>query len=276
VLASRNITVELDAASPWPEMEADPNQMVQVFVNLLANSEQAIASVRDRGRIRIHMGAMEGKAEILMDDDGPGIPAEIHLKIFDPFFTTRRTSGGSGLGLTICLVIIKEHGGTIEVQSSPEGGARLRILLPVSAPSSEKPSSISPRDGIKGCSILVVEDEEGIRELVQEGLKARGAAVEAVRTGEDAWSKLSAGSYDAVVCDFNLGGVSGLELFERVRSRTEASHPKFVFITGAFLDPSQIAALEEKDSMALQKPFQLAELISTIEKLIAPAASNPK
>ncbi|MGH9865050.1 MAG: PAS domain S-box protein, partial [Candidatus Acidiferrales bacterium] len=141
VLASRNITVEFDAASQSREIEADPNQMVQVFVNLLANAEQAIASVRDHGRIRIHIGDMEGKAEILIDDDGPGIPAEIRSKIFDPFFTTRRTTGGSGLGLTICLVIVKEHGGTIEAQSSPEGGARLRILLPASqsvAPSSAK------------------------------------------------------------------------------------------------------------------------------------------
>ncbi|MGH9710882.1 MAG: two-component system sensor histidine kinase NtrB, partial [Candidatus Acidiferrales bacterium] len=158
VLASRNITVEFDAASQSREIEADPNQMVQVFVNLLANAEQAIASVRDHGRIRIHIGDMEGKAEILIDDDGPGIPAEIRSKIFDPFFTTRRTSGGSGLGMTICLVIVKEHGGTIEAQSSPEGGARLRILLPASqsvAPSSAKVSSISQSDGIRGCSILV-------------------------------------------------------------------------------------------------------------------------
>ncbi|MGH9866257.1 MAG: response regulator, partial [Candidatus Acidiferrales bacterium] len=188
----------------------------------------------------------------------------------------RRTSGGSGLGMTICLVIVKEHGGTIEAQSSPEGGARLRILLPASqsvAPSSAKVSSISQSDGIRGCSILVVEDEEGIRELVEEGLKARGAAVEAARTGEEAWGKLSASAYDVVVCDFNLGGVSGLELFDRVRGRKDATHPKFVFITGELLEPSQIATLEEKGSLALQKPFQLAELISTIEKFIA---SNPK
>ncbi|MGH9710721.1 MAG: response regulator, partial [Candidatus Acidiferrales bacterium] len=105
------------------------------------------------------------------------------------------------------------------------------------------------------------------------GLKARGAAVEAARTGEEAWGKLSASAYDVVVCDFNLGGVSGLELFDRVRGRKDATHPKFVFITGELLEPSQIATLEEKGSLALQKPFQLAELISTIEKFIA---SNPK
>ncbi len=275
VLASRNITVDVDPASKFPEIQADPNQVVQVFVNLLANAEQSIAAVRDHGKISIRIVEMEGRAEVLVDDDGPGIPAEIRSKIFDPFFTTRRSTGGTGLGLTICLVILKEHGGTIEVQSSPSGGARFRILLPVSrsAPqSAAEPSSLSQLNGIKGCSILIVEDEEGIRELVEEGLRARGAAVESVRTGEEAWGKISARSYDIVVCDFNLGGVSGLELFDRVRNRPGANHPKFLFITGEIVDSSQIAALEAKGSFALQKPFQMAELISTIEKFIASAA----
>ena len=277
VLASRNITVDFDAALKSPEIQADPNQMVQVFVNLLANAEQSIAAARDHGRISLRIAEMEGKAEILVDDDGPGVPAEIRSKIFDPFFTTRRSTGGTGLGLTICLVILKEHGGTIEVQSSPAGGARFRILLPVSrsAPlSAAEPSSISQSDGIKGRSILIVEDEEGIRELVEEGLKARGAAVESVRTGEEAWEKISVRSYDVVVCDFNLGGVSGLELFDRLRSQPGANHPRFLFITGEIVDSSQIAALEAKGSFALQKPFQMAELISTIEKFVAPPASK--
>jgi two-component system NtrC family sensor kinase len=276
VLASRNITVDFDAASQSPEIQADPNQMVQVFVNLLANAEQSIAASRDHGKISIRIAEREGKAEIVVDDDGPGVPAEIRSKIFDPFFTTRRSTGGTGLGLTICLVIVKEHGGTIEVQSSSAGGGRFRILLPVSRPaplSAAAPSSIPRNDGIKGCSILIVEDEEGIRELVEEGLKARGAAVESVRTGEEAWGKISARSYDVVVCDFNLGGVSGLELFDRVRSRPGSlNHPRFLFITGEIVDSSQIAALEAKGSFALQKPFQMAELISTIEKFIAPPA----
>lgn len=274
VLASRNITVDVDPASKFPEIQADPNQVVQVFVNLLANAEQSIAAVRDHGKIRIRIAEMEGKAEVLVDDDGPGVPAEIRPKIFDPFFTTRRSTGGTGLGLTICLVILKEHGGTIEAQSSPSGGARFRILLPVSCSAPQpaaEPSSISRRDGIKGCSILIVEDEEGIRELVEDGLKARGAVVESVRTGEEAWGRISARSYDLVVCDFNLGGVSGLELFDRVRSRPGANHPRFLFITGEIIDSSQIAALEAKGSFALQKPFQMAELISIIEKFIPSA-----
>ncbi|MHB8413304.1 MAG: hybrid sensor histidine kinase/response regulator [Candidatus Acidiferrales bacterium] len=278
VLASRNITVEFDASAELPQIEADPNHLIQVFVNLLTNAEQAIASVRDHGRIRIHVGKFEDKADIRIDDDGPGIPAESRSRIFDPFFTTRRASGGSGLGLTICLVIIKEHGGTIEAQPSPEGGARFRILLPLlqsAEPLPRIPPSISQRDGIKGCSILVVEDEEGIRDLVEEGLKARGAAVEAVRGGEEAWARLTSRSYDVVVCDFNLGGLSGLELFDRVRGQTGANHAKFLFITGDILDPEQIAALEEKGSGALQKPFQLSELMSAIEKCIAPAAPDP-
>ncbi|HVA71795.1 MAG TPA: ATP-binding protein [Candidatus Limnocylindrales bacterium] len=278
-LASRHITVELETAAELPEVEADPNHMVQVLVNLIANAEQAIASVRDHGRILIHMGKAEDKAEVLIDDDGPGIPADMRSKIFDPFVTTRRASGGSGMGLAISLVIVKEHGGTIEAQSSPQGGARLRILLPAVPSVADSPAlarPISRRDGLNGCSILVVEDEEGIRDLVAEHLKGLGAAVEAVQTGEEAWSRLCSGACGLVLCDLNLGDMSGAELFARVRARTPAQYPKFLFMTGELLDRSQIAVIEQQGARVLQKPFQLSELASTVEEFIASPAPVPK
>lgn len=277
-MASQGVTVSCEAPENLPDIQADPSHMVQVFVNLLANAGQAIASVRDHGRIRIHLGIVGGKAEILIDDDGPGISGEVRSKMFDPFFTTRRASGGTGLGLTICLVIIKEHGGTIEAQSAPEGGARFRILLPVSQSPSplRAKSELARPDGIKGLSVLVVEDEAGIRELIEEGLKARGAVVETVSTGEEAWSQLSTRGYHAVLCDFNLGDIGGLELFDRVLSRMAGKHPQFLFMTGEHLEPPLVSALEKKGVRAVQKPFQISELASVLEEFIASAPASPK
>jgi CheY-like chemotaxis protein len=244
---------------------------VQVFVNLLVNAEQAIASQRDHGRILIRISNAEQKLQVLVDDDGPGIAPEIRSKVFDPFFTTRRASGGAGLGLTISLVIVKEHGGTMEALPSPEGGARFRILLPASQRTFpvHEPSSAPRSNGLKDCSLLVVDDEEGIRDLIKEGLGRRGATVDAVSNSEDAWEYLNSRAYDAVLCDFNLGKSSGLELFERVAARIGKKNPRFLFMSGEMVDSARIAALERQDSGVLQKPFQLSELVAALEKFLS-------
>lgn len=278
VLDSCRIAIALEHANDLPAVDADPNQLAQVFVNILSNAEQGISSARDHGRIEIHTGVSDGKLEILIDDDGPGIPAEIRSKIFDPFFTTRRAGGGSGLGLTICLVIVKEHGGSIEAQSSPLGGARLRILLPASkfhAVLHSGTASPQRREGLKGRSILVVDDEEDIRDLVSEGLGARGAVVDTARNADEAWNRLSAKSYDGVICDFNLTGMGGLELFDRVLQRDAHGAPRFLFITGELLDLGQVSSLERKGARALQKPFQVSELAAALEKFFADLDSRP-
>lgn len=277
MLDGRRISVAFDCAKNLPPVEADPNQLAQVFVNILLNAEQAISSVRDQGQIKIHAAISDGKLEVLIDDDGPGIPADIRPKIFDPFFTTRRAGGGSGLGLTICLVIVKEHGGSIEAQPSPLGGARLRIWLPVavSAPASpQRNSSGQQRDGLKGRFILIVDDEEDIRDVVSEGLKARGASIDAARDANEAWDRLSQNSYDVVVCDFNLPGMGGLELFDQVKRRGIQDSPQFLFITGELLDSNQISSLELKGARALQKPFQISDLASALDKILAESVTR--
>jgi PAS domain S-box-containing protein len=277
VLDKHHITVEFDAAQGLAAAEADSNQLVQVFVNILANAEQAISSAREQGRIQIRATSSDGKIEVLVDDNGPGIPADNRTKVFDPFFTTRRAGGGSGLGLTICLVILKEHGGSIEALSSPEGGARMRIVLPAAISGAAlrwRTPSTQPREGLRGRSILIVDDEEDIRELVSEGLSARGATVDTAQNGDEAWNRLSGKSYDAVLCDFNLVGIDGLQLFDRVSQRESRVNPLFLFITGELLGPDQVSALERKGARALQKPFQISELAAALEKFLSDSSSR--
>ena len=129
-LRQKNVAIQLEVPEGLPSVDADPRLLQQVFVNLIVNAEQAISSRRDRGTLRIAVEASEGKIVFTFADDGPGISPENLAKIFDPFFTTKRPGGGTGLGLTICLAIVKEHGGTMEVQSTPEAGAEFRVILP--------------------------------------------------------------------------------------------------------------------------------------------------
>jgi PAS domain S-box-containing protein len=269
-LDARHIAVEVEAAESLPLIEADPQHMTQVFVNLLSNAEQAIASVSERGRISVHINALNGQQEILIDDDGPGIRSEIRSKIFDPFFTTHRASGGSGLGLTICLVIVKEHGGSIEAQTSPAGGARFRILLPSAKSAGASKTAKHPAGArLENRAILVVDDEAGIRELVEHGLSARGAIVETSGTAEEAWNRMMSRSYDLVLCDSNMSGESGPELFQRIASAKGSEAPRFVLMTGELLDANQITWWEKKGAKVLHKPFQISELITVLEDLLA-------
>ena len=142
-LRKSNITVDFLPETTIPAVVADPNQLMQVFLNLLLNAEQAIRESREKGTIRVRLGrgiagnlagdmaAIPDSVWIVFQDDGPGIAPENLAHIFDPFFTTKRPGRGTGLGLSICKTVLREHGGNIEAASAPGGGAIFTITLPV-------------------------------------------------------------------------------------------------------------------------------------------------
>ena len=132
-LRKSNITVDFLPEPSLPAVVADPNQLMQVFLNLLLNAEQAIRETRDKGTIRVRLGREAGSVWVVFQDDGPGIANENLSHIFDPFFTTKRPGRGTGLGLSICKTLVREHGGSIEAVSAPGGGAAFTITLPVAA-----------------------------------------------------------------------------------------------------------------------------------------------
>jgi PAS domain S-box-containing protein len=132
-LRKSNITVDFLPEPTIPAIVADPNQLMQVFLNLLLNAEQAIRESREKGTIRVRMGRKPDSVWIVFQDDGPGIAAENLAHIFDPFFTTKRPGRGTGLGLSICKTVLREHGGNIEAASAPDGGAVFTLTLPVAA-----------------------------------------------------------------------------------------------------------------------------------------------
>jgi PAS domain S-box-containing protein len=139
-LRKNNITVDFLPESSLPEVSGDPHQVMQVFLNLVVNAEQAIREVRDRGTLLIRVGRTTGGIAVIFQDDGPGIPAEIISNIFDPFYTTKRPGRGTGLGLSICKAILREHGGNIEVNSGLAGGAVFTVTLPIAAAGSRAAS----------------------------------------------------------------------------------------------------------------------------------------
>jgi two-component system NtrC family sensor kinase len=129
-LRKNNITVDFLPDASLPAITGDPNQLIQAFLALMLNAEQAIREVRDKGTLRIRVNRTENAIAITFQDDGPGIPPENLPNIFDPFYTTKRPGRGTGLGLSICRAVVREHGGNIEAASAPGGGAVFTVTLP--------------------------------------------------------------------------------------------------------------------------------------------------
>jgi len=135
-LRKNNITVDFLKETGLPYALGDPHQLMQVFLNLILNAEQAIREARDRGTLRIRLGKSNNSVWASFQDDGPGIPAQTLPSIFDPFYTTKRPGRGTGLGLSICKAVIKEHSGSVEAANAPGGGAVFTVTLPAATLSS--------------------------------------------------------------------------------------------------------------------------------------------
>lgn len=279
-LRAKNIEVKLKVPDDLPPIMGDRKLLIQAFLNVVTNAEQAISSLRKHGTLAVSVSVEGQKVCAAFSDDGPGIPSENIQKIFDPFFTTKRPGGGSGLGLTISLAVVKEHGGNIEVQSS-SSGSTFRILLPIAVDNSAsvqhrgaKPA-YSGTEALLGRSVLVVDDEESIREIVQEGLSARGVKVDCAANSEEALTLLAAQPYEFVLCDFNLPGLPGKQLFERMRATSTDPSPRFVFMTGDLVEPDTIASLRDKGAQILQKPFHVSALATLLVELAQPQPAQP-
>jgi PAS domain S-box-containing protein len=129
-LRKNNITVDFLKESALPFAVGDAHQLMQVFLNLIVNAEQAIREVREKGTLRVRQGKDENSVWISFHDDGPGIPKENLSSIFDPFYTTKRPGRGTGLGLSICKSVMKEHNGSVEAANASDGGAVFTVTLP--------------------------------------------------------------------------------------------------------------------------------------------------
>src|SRR5439155_17995617 len=126
-----NIAIVRQLDPDLPSIMVDPNQLQQVFLNIVNNARQAIEGFRHDGQLKVSTDRVEDKLRVSFADNGPGITPENLTKIFDPFFTTKEIGKGTGLGLSLSYGIIQEHNGTIQVSSAPGAGTTFIIELPI-------------------------------------------------------------------------------------------------------------------------------------------------
>jgi len=277
-LRRNNIAVDFHPLPDVPGVVGDANQLMQVFLNLLTNAEYAIREVRESGRIQIRLVRDSSRIAVTFQDDGVGIRPEAFPHLFDPFYTTKRPGGGTGLGLSICMAIVREHGGTIEAESLPAGGSAFTVYLPVAGepiPStaaedadSSSSRSIPPTSATsKGRTILVLDDEESIRLLLEEGLSAHGMRVDCAATPEEALSFIGQRAYDALLCDLNLvaGGspASGQSAAQRILEASGELKPVVIYMTGDFVE-TRDSEPRFGEPRRLQKPFRVSDVLTVL------------
>ncbi len=259
----------LSATPIWVMAEAV--QLKQVAINLVLNALQAMEGRTGAAlTIEAHSGGTGRTAMLVVSDTGCGISAENLGRIFDPFFTTKGPERGTGLGLSICFSIIRQHGGEIAVESEPGRGARFSVTLPLedmgnvlfspAAASDAKPAA-GTSDVPRGARVLVVEDEEVVRRLLQEMLRTQfGCRVDLASNGAEALDALVRENYTLVLSDIRMPVMSGPEFFLHLRELQPKVARRFIFLTGYPGDRQLEEEIAQWDVPIMSKPFTLTRL----------------
>jgi two-component system NtrC family sensor kinase len=260
---------ELDDHLPWTM--AAPQQLQQVFLNLLNNAHQAVMELRGPRRLLVRSETVGEAIRIKVIDNGPGIPQDVLGKIFDPFFTTKDVGQGTGLGLSIAFGIVQEHGGRIWAESQPENGSIFTVELPIVAHPLDYPGQSSQPEAVParpGRRILLIDDEEEILEFIARILDRTGHRAVAVDSAEKALGNLEKEEYDIVICDVKMPGLGGQGFYHKIRSAYPQLAKRIIFTTGDTLSTATRAFLESVDAPHISKPFKIEHLQRAIEELL--------
>ncbi len=250
-LLGENITLHFDYSASLPPIQADPGMMEQIIVNLAVNARDAMIAggklsistqsvMVDDENIRRNREARTGRFVCLrVADNGSGMDEATLGRIFEPFFTTKQVGKGTGLGLATVYGIVKQHQGWIEVTSTPGQGTVFHIYFPASTlapvPTAEAAAAVAPKGGTE--TILVVEDEFTLRELVRNLLQHFGYRILEAANGPEAlkvWrahrSEISLMLTDMMMPE----GLSGWELAKRIHQ--EQPDLKVIYTSGYSVD----------------------------------------
>jgi PAS domain S-box-containing protein len=262
-LRVNNIAVDKRLAPELLETVVDPGQIQQVMLNLIVNAETEMKLAYGKGKLTITTVKRNNTIKISVKDNGPGIKSEIMDKIFDPFFTTREVGQGTGLGLSLCYGIVTEHNGRIYAESKPGKGAIFIVELPVvtdiKPPKPAAAKVIKPQKK-KGASILVVDDEKVVREVISRVLTSAGHKVESSDTAMDALDKIQTKSYDVILLDIKMPGMNGVELYKRIQKIAKPLARKVIFITGDVMGIDTERFLSRTKASHIEKPFNAEQL----------------
>lgn len=277
LLKTDDVVVTRELASPPPLILGDFQQIVQILVNLINNACDAMNEVvryPEGKRLILTTVSRGGRANIRVEDNGPGISAEATGRLFQPFFTTKDSGRGTGLGLSICAQIAGEHGGEIRVDNRPGEGCAFILDLPVGEEAdfvrlanAEPPAPLPP---VPGKRILIADDEKDIAEVIARLLAEDGDEVTVTHNGAEALRLLEERDFDLVISDMEMEAVKGPDIYKRLTVGGGKCAAKALFVTGDILNPRVLEFLGKVKAEHLAKPFDIDELRQTVRRMLAP------
>ena len=287
---SKHAALETHLGKDLPPVRGSAAQLRQVVMNLVTNASEALGD--QDGVIRVTTGratvdraaaVSEGVPEgeylqLEVSDTGSGMPPEMQARVFDPFFTTK--SSGRGLGLSVVHGIVRNFDGVMHLASHPGKGTTFRILLPCAEPTSETtadsiPRAKDPTQLSHGATVLVVEDEDPLREAVAKLLRKSGFEVLEAANGTAAIDLLRANGtgIDIILLDMTMPGPSSYEV---VAEAAQTRHDVKVILTSAYTEELAANMWSPQIRGFLRKPFRHEDLVETLGSVLSSQATAEK
>ncbi|RZJ05988.1 MAG: response regulator [Brevundimonas sp.] len=273
------IRIEMAPGDDEPWAMADENQLELAILNLAINARDAMG---EGGTLRIATRAAEaagdatlsagGYGVVTVSDTGTGIPSSLLDKVFDPFFTTKPVGKGTGLGLSQVFGIARQSGGTVRIDSRDGEGASIEIWLPLTAPAAAAPAPAADRESPARSErerILVIDDDEGVRQFMVDSLEGSGYAVVAAANGPDGLRSLRETAPDLVIVDYAMPGMNGVEVVTEARRHRPAV--PIILATG-YADMAAVDAVMDPERV-LRKPFRVDDLNAAVRAALTEQAA---
>ena len=281
-----DITLDVSFPEDLPSLACDSGQLESALVNLAVNARDAMSGhghlsmacrvcAPDDSGVQVALDrAHSVYVEITVSDDGPGMSEETRRRAFEPFFTTKPEGHGTGLGLSMVYGFMTQYGGAVDIRSMPGAGTSVLLYLPCDEATLEAlpPKESKPTPDLRGFRVLVVEDNETIRQSVATRLRQLGCDVSEAASGDQALSMLAASSsWNLLLSDVDLPTMDGYELCRQARKQFPAL--RVILMTGyadtEWLDGSKL----DGATQALIKPFDMGDLLAKAQLLLQPETS---
>ncbi len=248
--------------SPLLPVAGDASELREALTNIMFN---ALDAMPRGGRVTFKTGVEGERVFCVATDTGVGMAEDIRRRIFDPFFTTKGEKG-TGLGLSVVYGIIARHGGEIEVQSQVGQGSAFMIRLPVAREIPEVPETAPSLQPHRNAKILIIDDDEEVREVLGDLLTGQGHAVAAYADGESGLTRVQEEPFDLVITDLAMPRLSGWQVASLVKLRNPSTPVALVTGFSDRIDPEEARAKGVDFVMA--KPFKLEDITAVVAQAL--------
>lgn len=255
-LRKSNVVLESRFDENIPLMEGNLRNLEQIILNLIINGYQAIDHEEGKVTIRTGLEKQAGRIYLSVSDNGRGIDPSMAKKLFNPFVTDRQSEGKVGLGLSVTYNLVKAHNGEITFDSRKDGGTIFTVRFPFTLRR-------------KAAKILIVEDDDQIREAVAQALSQnRDYILEMAKNGTEALVKLGTFNPDLIILDLLMPGLNGVEVCRALMTTPELTDVKVIIMTGYSKRPELGQIVDMGFTTIIEKPFEFEKLYKTVGQIL--------